>query len=115
MIATPIHELMPIRLDEHGVLRVGETRVMIDGVIYSFLRGATPETIVAQYPSLTLAQVYLVLGYYLNHRDEIDAHLRHQEAEVIRICQALEAQYPPKISKAELEARLAKKQKSTVG
>lgn len=115
MIATPIHEPMPIRQDEHGVLRVGETRVMIDGVIYSFLRGATPETIVAQYPSLTLAQVYLVVGYYLNHRDAVDAYLSHQEAEARRIRQEWEAQYPPKLTKAELEARLANKQKSSEG
>ncbi len=115
MIATPIHELMPIRKDEHGVLRVGDTRVMIDGVIYSFLRGATPETIVSQYPSLALAQVYLVLGYYLSHRDEIDAYLRHQEAEAQHIRQEWEAQYPPKVTKLELEARLAHKKKPSEG
>lgn len=100
---TPIQEPMPIRRDEHGVLRIGNTRVMIDGIIYSFLQGATPETIVSQYPSVSLADVYLVLGYYLNHRDEIDAYLRHQEAEAYRIRQEWEAKFPPKITKAELE------------
>ena len=109
MIATPIQELMPIRRDEHGVLRIGNTRVMIDGIIYSFLHGATPETIVSQYPSVSLADVYLVLGYYLNHRDEIDAYLRHQEAEAYRIRQEWEAKFPPKITKAELEKRLREK------
>jgi len=110
MIATPIQELMPIRLDEHDVLRVGNTRVMINGMVYSFLQGATPETIVSQYPSLTLADVYLVVGYYLNHRSEIDDYLRHQEAEAQRIRSEWEAQYPPKLTKADLEARLRQKQ-----
>ncbi len=110
MIATPIQEPMPIRRDEHGVLRVGDTRVMIDGVIYSFLQGATPETIVSQYPTLTLADVFLVVGYYLNHRTEIDAYLRHQEAEAQRIRREWEAEYPPKLTKADLEARLRQKQ-----
>jgi hypothetical protein len=40
--------------NEHGRLRVGNTRVLLDLVICSFRLGHTPETITAQYPSLSL-------------------------------------------------------------
>ncbi|MCI0714309.1 MAG: hypothetical protein L0154_29415 [Chloroflexi bacterium] len=36
---------IPIYEDEHGRLRVGNTRVLLDLVIYSFHNGSTPETI----------------------------------------------------------------------
>lgn len=110
MIATPVQQLMPIRQDEHGVLRIGETRVMLDVVIYSFLRGSTPETIVSQFPSLSLADVYLVVGYYLQHRAEIDAYLREQEAKGAEIRRQWESEHPPKLTKTDLEARLQKRQ-----
>ena len=69
------------RTDEHGVMRVGNTRVMIESVIYPFQRGESPESIRAQYPSLTLEQVYGTITYYLGHRDEVDAYLSRQDQE----------------------------------
>ncbi len=33
MMATPISEQIPIRVDEHGRLRIGNTRVLLDLVI----------------------------------------------------------------------------------
>ncbi|MHB8627968.1 MAG: DUF433 domain-containing protein [Aggregatilineales bacterium] len=81
MILTAPTEQIPIRSDEHGRLRVGNTRVLLDLVIYSFRLGSTPETITQQYPTLSLDDVYLALGYYLRHRDDVDSYLRQQEAE----------------------------------
>lgn len=84
MIATPITEQTPIRSDEHGRLRVGNTRVLLDLVIYSFRLGHTPERITAQYPSLSLDDVYL------RHRDEVEAYLHQQEAEAAAFREAYE-------------------------
>ncbi len=39
----------------------------------------TPEEIVAEYPTLTLADVYAALAYYHDHREEIAADLRADE------------------------------------
>ncbi|MBC6938357.1 MAG: DUF433 domain-containing protein [Chloroflexi bacterium] len=50
---------VPLQTDESGTIRVGGTRVLLDLVIFAFRQGATPETIVEQYPSLALADVYL--------------------------------------------------------
>ena len=47
-----------VRQDEHGVLRVGETRVMLDSVVAAFHLGHSVETIAQQYPALTLEEAY---------------------------------------------------------
>jgi uncharacterized protein (DUF433 family) len=38
--------------------------------------GMSPAEIVAQYPTITLAQVHAALAYYYDHRDEIEADIR---------------------------------------
>src|SRR5690349_18876713 len=98
MIATPINEEIPIR-EEDGRLRVGNTRVLLDLVIYSFRLGNTPETITDQYPSLSLDDVYLAIGYYLRHREAIDEYLREQEAEAEAFRRQYEAENPPKLTR----------------
>ena len=67
-------ESAPLEADAHGVLRVGNTRVTLDTVVTAFLEGCTPEEIGEQYPSLQIADIYLVIGYYLRHKTEIDAY-----------------------------------------
>ena len=47
-----------VRQDEHGVLRIGDTRVMLDSVIAAFHQGHSAETIAQQYPALQLEEVY---------------------------------------------------------
>jgi uncharacterized protein (DUF433 family) len=109
MIATPINEPVPIRVDENGRLRVGDTRVLFDLVIYSYRLGNTPETITQQYPSLSLDEVYLALGYYLRHLEEIDDYLRQQEAEAETFRREYETQHPAKLTRVVLLARLKAK------
>jgi uncharacterized protein (DUF433 family) len=72
-------EQVPLKMDSHGVLRVGGTRVTLDTVIAAFKEGATAEEIVYRYPVLTLADVYAVLSYYLRRQREIEDYLRQRE------------------------------------
>lgn len=76
----------PLRVDEHGVVRVGPTRVTLDTVMFAFHDGASPEEIVDRYPSLALADVYATIAYYLRHRDAVDTYLlqRQRQAEQVR-------------------------------
>lgn len=106
----PITEVIPIYSDEHGRMRVSGTRVLLDLIVYAYHQGETPEHIVQMYPTLTLDQVYLAIGYDLRHRDSVDAYIRRMEAEAERIQREIEADYPPKITRAELLARLQSKQ-----
>ena len=69
-----------VRVDEHGVYRVGDTRVMLDSVLSGFAEGDSPETIRQNYPSLSLEEVYGSIAYYLGHREEVEGYLRRQAA-----------------------------------
>jgi uncharacterized protein (DUF433 family) len=106
MIDTPVSEQIPIRADQYGRLRVGDTRVLPDLVIYAYWRGRTPESIVERYPSLSLDDVYLAMGYYLRHRESVDAYLRAQEAEAERGQREDEAQHPRTLTREALLARV---------
>jgi uncharacterized protein (DUF433 family) len=68
-----------VREDEHGVLRVGDSRVMLDSVVVAFHLGHSAETIAQQYPALTLEEVYGAITYYLAHRADVDQYLRNQD------------------------------------
>lgn len=72
-------EAPPIRQDESGALRVGDSRVLLELVIQEFQDGATPEMIVQQYDTLALPDVYAVIGYYLRHREEIQFYLDQRD------------------------------------
>lgn len=70
----------PLHTDEHGVVRVGGSRVTLDLVIGAFLEGATPEEIAVRYDVLDLVDVYATIAYYLRHRDEVDDYLEREAA-----------------------------------
>ncbi|MBI3117540.1 MAG: DUF433 domain-containing protein [Candidatus Hydrogenedentes bacterium] len=85
MSLTVLPETPPLREETDGALRVGNTRVLLEMVIQAFEDGATPETIVQQYPTLSLPEVYAVIAYYLRHPEESAEYLgqRQQQAEEI--------------------------------
>jgi uncharacterized protein (DUF433 family) len=66
----------------------GGSRVSLDSVVYEFLRGESPESIVQAFPSLSLEQVYGGITFYLAHRPELDAHLRQAEARFEELARA---------------------------
>jgi uncharacterized protein (DUF433 family) len=72
-----------------GAYRISGTRVSLDSVVYAFLNGQSPESIVDSFPVLTLEQVYGAITYYLAHQPEVDAYLRQGEAEFAALSQRL--------------------------
>lgn len=68
---------MPEYVNQHdGGYWVADSRVSLDSVVYAFLDGLSPETIVAEcFPVLSLEQVYGAIAYYLANRAEIDLYL----------------------------------------
>jgi uncharacterized protein (DUF433 family) len=93
MIHSSVTEVMPLEVDQDGTVRVGKTRVTLDTVIAAFTEGATAEEIVQQYPSLQLADVYHVIGYYLRRPSEVDAYLRQRQARAVAVRQQNEARF----------------------
>jgi uncharacterized protein (DUF433 family) len=51
--------------DADGVMRISGTRVTLDSLLAVFNEGAIAEEIARQYPSISLGDVYQVIGYYL--------------------------------------------------
>jgi uncharacterized protein (DUF433 family) len=88
-------EPAPIETDPHGVVRVAKTRVTLDTVVTAFLEGCTPEEIGEQYTSLQLPDIYLVIGYYLRHRDEIHTYLAERQSQANVIQQEAEQRFSP--------------------
>jgi len=105
MVLAPTTEVIPLTVDAQGVLRVGHTRVTLDTVLAAFADGATAEEIVQQYPSLHLADVYSVIGYYLRHAPDIDAYLQQRREQREAIRQQNETRFDPHGVRERLLAR----------
>ena len=96
-----------VTTDEHGVMRIGQTRVMLDSVLASFHEGCSAETIAQQYPSLSLEEVYGAIAFYLGHSDIVDAYLVRQDIVWRRERQAAERSASPVVAKLRAEAARA--------
>jgi uncharacterized protein (DUF433 family) len=99
---------LPLTIDVDGVVRVKNTRVTLDTVIAAFLEGAMAEEIAYQYPSLNLSDIYSIIGYYLQHRSEIDKYLQQRQKQAKTIRKRSESQHDPHGIRDRLLARKAK-------
>lgn len=95
MIPNPPTMTVPLRTDEHGAIRIGNTRILLELVIHAYYMGETPEGIVDSYPSLTTSDVYAVIGYYLANPEEIDAYVRQRDQQADQIIRDMEANQTP--------------------
>jgi len=102
-------EVIPFQVDADGVARVGGTRVTLDTVIAAFLHGATAEEIAQQYPTLNLADIYYVIGYYLRRPSEVEAYLAQRKAHAEVVRKQNESRFDPQGIRARLLARRAKR------
>lgn len=99
----------PLTNDGTGALRVGDSRVLFELVIRAFQDGATAEAIVQRYSSLSLAEAYASIAYYLRHREVVEQYLeeREQQAELTR--QRIETRQP---DLTEIRSRILSKSSS---
>lgn len=72
---------LPLRLDENGAIRVGDTRVTLETVLTQFQQGSSPEMIALSFPTLRLEEVYTLLAYYLHNRALLDEYLQSAREE----------------------------------
>jgi uncharacterized protein (DUF433 family) len=96
-------EPVPLRVDETGTIRVGQSRITLDVFLADHRRGMTPEQIVAQLDTLTLPDVYGTLAYYYRHQTELDEYLNRRREQADQMQREIEATQP---TFAELKARL---------
>ena len=82
-----------------GVLRVGNSRVLLELVIRAFQRGQTPEGIVESYDTLGLPDVYAVVSYYLANPAAHRSVFAPRDAQADDLRRKIEASQP---SRADL-------------
>lgn len=70
--------------ERDGEYFVRDTRVTAHSVIAAWKRGAAPEEIKEQFPTISLADVYNVISYYLDHQELLDAHFAETNAQYER-------------------------------
>ncbi len=99
-------QTVPLTQWEDGSIRITGSRVPLYAIIYHFDLGATPEQIAYKFQGLNPADIYAVIAYYLNHRDEIDRYLREQEAEADARLRQIESDPNYQREKREFRERL---------
>ena len=63
-----------------GKPRIAGHRIRVeDIVVWHEQQGLSPDEILAQFPQITLADVYAALAYYHDHREEIRESMRRDE------------------------------------
>jgi uncharacterized protein (DUF433 family) len=72
-------EIPPLCEDVTGAIRVGNSRVLLETVIRAFQDGASPESIVHRYSTLSLSDVDRTIGYYFRHQDAVETYLNQRE------------------------------------
>jgi len=93
---------------ENGYWIAG-SRVSLESVIFAFLDGLSPETIVAEcFPILSLEQVYGAITYYLSNRSVIDAYLQQMDSKFEAFQQVTrDPDFSRKAAKARRDMQLA--------
>lgn len=88
--------VIPLTRLENGVYRVTGTRIPLERIIEEYKAGATPEEIVFSFDTLRLSDVYTLIGYYLEHKEEVEQYLREEEKLAEQVRQMIEAAQPPR-------------------
>lgn len=96
---------LALHADEHGSIRIDNTRVLLEFVIRAYQAGLNAEQIAERFDTLELADIHAVLAYYLRHRSEIKDYLRRRQAESEEVRQRIEAELPRRLTLEELLAR----------
>jgi uncharacterized protein (DUF433 family) len=68
-----------------GTPHVAGTSVCVRTIVRWYQLGMSPEEIAADYPHLTLGQVYAALAYYHANRGEMDTEMAAEQAESDRL------------------------------
>ncbi|MCS6774562.1 MAG: DUF433 domain-containing protein [Anaerolineae bacterium] len=98
---------VPLRMNGDGAWRVGNTRVLLENVIWAFSAGATPEEIVQQFPTLERADVYAVIAHYLRNQADVDSYVQQRMELGEQVRMLIEAEQNPTGLRHQLERRAA--------
>lgn len=84
---------------------VRDSRVPMEHIILLWQRGEKPEAIHGDFPSLSLADIYGTIAYYLSHKDVLDRLISEHKQQYAAQRAAVEAATPE--WHASMRARMA--------
>jgi uncharacterized protein (DUF433 family) len=99
---------VPLFWDDYQSLRVVGTRVHLESIIQAWNEDRTPKQIVQDYDTLKLSAVLQILGWYLDHQEQVDEYLKHQAEKAEEFRAQIEAFQP---DQGSLKAKLLAKAK----
>jgi uncharacterized protein (DUF433 family) len=74
----PVLTTAHIRFDDRGAAWIDDTNTKVIEVALDMIaHGWSPEEIHFQHPNLSLAQIHAALGYYYDHKIELDGQIQH--------------------------------------
>jgi uncharacterized protein (DUF433 family) len=79
---------------EEGGYRLTGSRVSLDSIVYDWWNGLSPESIIENFQTLTLEQVYGAIAYYLGHKEEVDARLQRNREKFEELREQWRAAHP---------------------
>ena len=101
---------VPLRTDDSGVLRVGNTRVTLDSVVTAYMNGSSAEQIADDFPTLNLADIHAVISFCLRHTKEVEEYLCQQRQAADTVRRQIEAIVAPPGLRQRLLARRSQKE-----
>lgn len=102
MITLPIALDLPLTVDAEGVIRVSNTRVTLHTIIGFYRQGEAPEAIHEGFPTVPLADLHVIIAYYLSNRQVVDEYMREVDEAGLQMRRKIEAHYTPQ-QRARLE------------
>lgn len=94
--------------DAVGSIRLAGHRIDLAHLLHSYNEGYSPEMLLNEYPTLPLALIHKVIGFYLENQSEVDVYL----AEFQRTLERHRAKIPSGPTVAELRNRLESQRKA---
>jgi uncharacterized protein (DUF433 family) len=82
----PVSVTAHIKLDERGVAWIDNTNTKVIEVALDMIaHGWSPEEIHFQHPHLSLAQIHAALGYYYDHKVDMDGQIQRSVQDVEKL------------------------------
>ena len=106
MVSLTADNQVPLRIDSHGVIRIGDSRVSLDSIVYAYQNGDTAEQIAEDFPTVALADIHTVIGFYLRHQGEVAGYLKEQEVRADEVRREID----PIVTKGNIRQRLLARQ-----
>jgi uncharacterized protein (DUF433 family) len=70
--------------NRHGEIRLTGHRIGLLHVVDRYNQGFSPEAVLCDYPSLSLALIHKVIAFYLDNQAEVDSYVTAARAEIDR-------------------------------